>query len=133
VSEELDDEEMFIVRLRAGPPLVLVRLELAQRSLIVPAALRPDLVQTTVARVWAIALELSVGQGAMVRLARQPNGAGNTWGPCERVTLRIDEALDPSMNEEEPGLLLGRDFLHTVVVTYVTGTLVMITRPPSDE
>lgn len=132
-EDEAGDEEPFLVRLGDGPPLVLVRIELAHRSLIVPAALRPDLLQTTVAKSWASALELSIGQGAMIRLARRPEGTGDTWGPCELVTLLIDDALDSGLDGEHPSVLLGRDFLHTVWVTYLAGTLVLITRPPADE
>lgn len=132
-EEESGDEELFIVRLGPGPPLVLVRIELARRSVIVPAELRPDLVQTTVARSLASALELSVGQGAMIRLARTPEGTGDPWGPCELVTLLIDDALDIGLDGERPSILLARDFLHTVWVTYLAGTLVVIARPPADE
>jgi hypothetical protein len=132
-DEESGEEEPFIVRIGAGPPLVLVRIELAHRSVIVPAELRPDVLQTTVARSWANALELSVGQGAMIRLARRPEGTGDTWGPCELVTLLIDDALDSGPDRERPSVLLGRDFLHTVWVTYLAGALVMITRPPANE
>jgi hypothetical protein len=132
-EDEAADEEPIFVRLGGGPPLVLVRIELAHRSVIVPASLRPDLLQTTVGQSWARALELSVGQGAMIRLVRRPDGTGDPWGPCELVTLLIDEALDIGLDGQHPAVLLGRDFLHTLWVTYLAGALVMIARPPVDD
>src|SRR5690348_5488351 len=130
-----EEDELFIVRLGDGPALVLVRMEVAgsDRVLIGQASLRPDLTQTTVARRRAEALGLSPGQGVMLQLARRPDGDGDPWGPIEMIALAIDDTIDPDADDRTPGLLLGRDFLHAVWVTYVGAVMVMITRPTSLE
>jgi hypothetical protein len=45
----------------------------------------------------------------------------------------IDEALDADLDGADPSVLLGRDFLKSVWLTYLGGTLVMFTRPPGDR
>jgi len=81
VTEEAPDDESLVVRVGDGPALVLVRMEVAhsRRSLIVQAALRPDLAQTVVGVASARALNLSPGQGVMLQLARR---AGHDSGLC---------------------------------------------------
>lgn len=131
MSEPPDDEETFAVRLGAGPVLVLMRIEVAhsKRVLIVPASLRPDLAQTTVAARRAEALNLSRGQGVMLQLARTTEGDGDPWGPIRLVSLEVDDRLDPDAGEHPVSMLLGRDFLQAVWVTYVGATMVMISWP----
>jgi hypothetical protein len=131
VSEEAPDDESLVVRVGDGPALVLVRLEVAhsRKSLIVQAALRPDLAQTIVGTESARALGLSPGQGVMLQLARRPDGDGDLWGPCELVTLAVDDRDGMVADDEDAtALLLGRDFLHAVWVSFVGDRMVMITR-----
>jgi hypothetical protein len=133
--DDEEEDEPFVVRLGDGPALVLARMEVAgnDRVLIDQASLRPDLTQTTIARRRADALGLSPGQGVMLQLARRPDGDGDPWGPCELVALAVDDTIDPDADDRTPGLLLGRDFLQAVWVTYVGAVMVMITRPTNLE
>jgi hypothetical protein len=133
--DDEDDDETLVVRLGDGPALVLVRMELAgsKRVLIVPASLRPDLTQTSVARKRAEALGLSPGQGVMLQLARRTDGDGGPWGPIEMVAVTIDDAMDPDADDQAASLLLGRDFLQAVWLTFLGSTMVMISWPAKIE
>ena len=45
------------------------------------------------------------------------------------VALAVDDTIDPDAGDQAPSLLLGRDFLQAVWVTYLGAAMVMITRP----
>jgi hypothetical protein len=133
MNEEAPDDESLILRVGDGPALVLVRMQVAhsRRSLIVQAALRLDLTQTVVGAASARALSLSPGQGVMLQLARRPDGG--LWGPCELVTLAVDDCGAVVEDDADAtALLLGRDFLHAMWVSFVGNRMVVITQLPPD-
>lgn len=101
----------------------------SRRSLIVQAALRPDLAQTVVGVASARALNLSPGQGVMLQLARGAGHDTGLWGPCELVTLAVDDR-DALVEDDDDAtaLLLGRDFLHALWVSFIGDRMVIVTR-----
>lgn len=45
------------------------------------------------------------------------------------VALAVDDTMDPDADDQSASLLLGRDFLQAVWLTYLGATMVMISRP----
>ncbi len=129
---ENDEDEYLIVRLADGPALVLVLLELSgrRRTLVEQAALRPDLAQTRIAGLRAAALGLSPGQAVMMQFARRAEPDLSRWGPCEMITPVVDHEMLPDTDTGGVGLLLGRDLLQDLWVTFLGARMVVIQAAP---
>src|SRR5688500_14151098 len=66
----------------------------------------------------ATALKLSHGAGVLVQLATRGDDLADLRGPCELITPEVDDALDGAITDDAiGGLLLGQDFLQSVVVS----------------
>jgi hypothetical protein len=128
---ESDQDPQLVLRMQ-GPgratPVALVSLEVAGNSQIVTAILRPDEPVSTISSRWAVALGLSSGGAAIAQLVAREE---ERWGPAERITPMVEEALDERIDEEGlGGFLLGHDFLQSVWLTYLgPAGLVVITDP----
>jgi hypothetical protein len=128
---EEDQDPQLVLRMQ-GPsrttPVALVSLEVAGNSQIVTAILRPDLPVSTISSRWAAGLGLSSGGAAIAQLVAREE---EHWGPAERITPQVKEALDAWIDDEGlGGFLLGHDFLQSVWLTYLSPAgLVVITDP----
>jgi len=133
VSEEGGEEQPLILRYGGDGSVLLVsaHLDVAGGTQIVPAILRPDLAVTVLARQWAEALGLSRGAGVLVQIATRDDDAAELWGPCERITPEVSDDLDEEVSSDAVGgLLLGQDFLQSVIVTLLgPARLIVLLRP----
>jgi hypothetical protein len=137
VNGEPGDEQPLLYRY-GGPagtlPVVSVHLTVVDSTQIVPGILRPDLPTTIIAAQWAAALNLSRGGGVLVQLATRGDDQAELRGPCELTTPEVDDALDEAITDDAiGGLLLGQDFLQSVVVSLLgPARLVVILSPPEE-
>ncbi len=132
--DDAEDEEPLVVRWRA-PLILYAQLEVVGFTQIVPAIVRLDLDHSEIAGRWAAALELSPGAGAMVQLMTEADDSADPWGPCERLTPIVSQALDAEITPQETGgFLLGHDFLrHLWITTLGDSRLVVINRTPPGQ
>lgn len=135
MNEEFEEEQPLVLRYEdAGTaPVVWVHLDVAGGTQIVPATIRPDLAVTTIASQWAEALGLSRGGGVLAQIATRADEAAELWGPCERITPEVSQALDSDIGEDAVGgLLLGQDFLQAIIVTLLGPSRLMVLLRPTD-
>ena len=136
MSNGFEDDQPLVLRY-GGPtgtlPLVPAHLDVVGTTQIVPAILRPDLTVTVLAAQWAEALGLSRGAAVLVQLATRNDDQAEFWGPCEMITPEVDDALDAEVTEDAVGgLLLGQDFLQSVIVTLLGPARLIVLLKPVD-
>ena len=113
--------EPLILPYTGGRPVAPVHLDVVGSTQVVYAVLRPDLAVSEIAEQWRAALELSAGAGVLAQLATSSGPDAELWGPCERITPTVRHELNGQIDPQTAigGLLLGRDFLDSVVLAYV--------------
>lgn len=137
MNRDAGDDQPLLYRY-GGPagtlPVVSVHLDVVQSTQIVPGILRPDLATSVIAAQWAAALNLSEGAGVLVQLATRGDDMAELRGPCELITPAVDDALDDAITEDAVGgLLLGQDFLQSVIVSLLGPARLVVILFPADE
>lgn len=127
------DEQPLLVRYDSGatPLVVQIQLDFVGSTQIVPAILRPDLPVSVIAAQWAASLGLSEGAAVLVQIATSNDAQAELWGPCELLTPQVSHTLDQEVGEDfVGGLLLGQDFLKSLIVTLLgPASLIVLLRP----
>jgi hypothetical protein len=135
MSDEFGEGQPLVLRYEGeeGLPLLWVHLDVAGGTQIIPAILRADLPITVIAAQWADALGLSRGAGVLAQIATQGDDAAELWGPCERITPVVSDALDQEIGDNAVGgLLLGQDFLQAIILTLLGPARLMVLLRPAD-
>lgn len=133
MNDSPQDEQPLLIRYDSGatPLVVQTQLDVVDSTQIVPAILRPDLPVSVIAAQWALALGLSEGAAVLAQIATANDADAELWGPCELLTPQISPALDKELGDDfVGGLLLGQDFLKSLIVTLLgPASLIVLLRP----
>jgi hypothetical protein len=69
----------------------------------------------------------------LAQVATRSDAAAELWGPCERITPEVSEALDAEITDDAVGgLHLGQDFLQAIIVTLLGPAKLMVLLRPTE-